>query len=211
MSQFGPIFAVSTLDAVVDATVDKWLGTYLAEVSRQADETKPGGTPTLTLAATPDSARDLEEHVPTVAVVSSGMGARDPERRQGGSLGAWWALTLSVYVGGQSEAEVLRFAGLYGAAVRALIMHKLAREAGGLIDSVRWRSERRDAGESARTYARVDVEFEVLIPATLEVAVRGPDVPGEDAFPARPTVASHSLAVDAVTDVAAAAEETLNP
>jgi hypothetical protein len=147
---FEAIFAAPMLENALLALIKEWLPTYLAEVERQF------GIDAGTLArpkyfgTSVDDTLEPGERYPAIVVVSPGT-AEVPEGTGGGAWSAWYDVTVATSVMGSNEMGARRQAGLYSAAVRALVMQHAG--IGGVAEATLWQGEE-FLGEPGKTRNR---------------------------------------------------------
>jgi len=143
---------VSSVNAIVDRrTVERnvlshlqqWLVPYLAAMERfHGLDTQSIPTPKA-WRVEQQFARRPQDHLPFVAVVSSGINpGKTPAREGDGMTRAWWLVAIGAVCGARSDQMAKDLSGYYGAAIRMAMMH--VPDLGGWSSGVDWNDERYD-------------------------------------------------------------------
>lgn len=120
---FRPIFSADVLESAVIATLRKWMPTYLREMEVQRDLTRGRILIPRTFTTRNEFSTFPDEQMPVCVVVSPGL-ADAPNPDGEGRYVGWWALGVGVVARANTETNTNSLAKIYGAAVRAIIMHK---------------------------------------------------------------------------------------
>jgi hypothetical protein len=135
---FKDILVAAELEEATIHQLIKWLPTYIREVERQLE--MPVGEIPYPKYYTNRNSFDMVagEDFPKVVVVSPGL-AEAPLAKGDGQYMAGWRLGVGVGLAATTEVEANMLAKIYGAAVRAIMVHK--QSLGGLAQVIRWVDE----------------------------------------------------------------------
>lgn len=145
----------------------RWLPTYLAEIERQ-QSLSPESLPQIRSWTTrTQPTKWSEEQTPTCVIVCPGLSG-PPERDGAGVWRSRWGLGVAIVTSGNSQGSVIANSGFYGAAVRACLLQQ--QPLPDVDGRLRWLDE--DYAEvpegKSRSLAAARIEFEVLIPVTVD-------------------------------------------
>jgi hypothetical protein len=123
-------------------------------------------------------ARNPQDTLPMVAVVSTGLNPGKPPRRDGdGTMKAWWVIAVGAVVSAGTDQDAKDLSGYYGAAIR-MIMTAMP-ELGGWASGVEWSDEKYDDWppilEQMISSARLVFTVEVEDVINVFEGFRGPD------------------------------------
>lgn len=156
---FGKIVTGKDVRAAVEATMRKWMPTYLEAVSlHHGRETI---LPNIrSYVSSFDTDRFSEEQVPSCVIVAPGT-FDEPTRRADWSYDVTWSVGIGVVVSGQSQDNTFELCEMYAAASRLVMIQQGA--LGGFGSGTMWISERYDelAFDDVRTIAAGIVQFAV--------------------------------------------------
>lgn len=145
MSVFGTMVDRTAVEEAVQAHLENWMPTYIAEVERQkgwaAKKLGPIVNYTFVSAA---FERWPEDQFPTILVMSPGL-AEPPKAQGDGKVRAKWACGIAAITEGggeNSSADAKQTSGAYFAAVRGLMLQHPS--VGGFSRGVTWTDERYD-------------------------------------------------------------------
>lgn len=186
---FGQIIDPSQIEAAVEATLDKWLPTYLAEVADQNDDTR-GQYETIATYSRVNSADEklLEDQLPGCLIVCPGF-SRTPEVQGDGSVTAGFAVGVSIIISSTDKEDTRNLTSRYTMAVMAsLIQHP---SLGDVADSLKIEDFRSDVildESDTRTIACGYVTFEIMVGNVLNILMGPPQAepksdPNEDYLP----------------------------
>lgn len=173
---FGPVIDGGSVERALLDTVRDRTPTYLHWIEDQTDRQRGSLQPIAWWRASGRLLHDGDEPLPTCVIVSPGL--LDAPDRGRGAYRAVWDMRVAVLVGtGGQQAETRDVAMLYGAAVRAAVVHD--RTLGGQVVAARWTGETYDDldPDEDRTLAIAVVRFAVDVadvvsdrygPATLD-------------------------------------------
>lgn len=138
---FGPIFVGRQIEDAALETLRTWMPTYLQEIELQLQRVR-GEIPAPRLYTTRNEFTQFpEDQMPMCVVVSPGL-VSEPKREGDGTYNAWFALAVGFAAAGR-DADTSRFlAQVYGAAGRAILLHKSS--LGGVASGVEWTDESYD-------------------------------------------------------------------
>jgi hypothetical protein len=174
---FGRIVHKAQVERAALATLSTWNSTYLTEMEIQDDRANPLERPRFMVVQS--IAKFAEDAPPLIMVVSNGLAGR-PQREGQGIYRATWKLATVALASAKDEASSNELAGLYLAAVKALLVQKPSLD--GFAESVVWVDEDYDRvpiGEKRRMIAAAYAEFEIEIRDVL-TADAGPLEPDGD-------------------------------
>lgn len=162
---FGPIIEGGDVKAAVDATLRKWMPTYLALIERHAGR-EPKSMPlprSYVLSDDGNLNKRVEDQLPAVVILTPGNGEQKPKRDGEGKIRAGFRVTISVVASATDQATTAALAERYRKAIELMIVHQSS--LGGFAEGVifvGWRTDDMDS-ESARTIAAGTNVFEVLV------------------------------------------------
>lgn len=177
MSVFGQIVTGRDVETAVEATLDRWLSTYLAEMERKTSR-DPGSLPRIGYWIKTNRFPPPDEiSLPAGIIVSPGLS--EPSRRGDGSLDAWWRIQVLVAAGGPNQEVSDELAKLYGAAIRTLLLQHGS--LGGFASRLELAGEGYDAVPSnyLPVGAVTQLDCDVLVNG-IGHAYGGPAVPAAD-------------------------------
>jgi hypothetical protein len=120
---FAPIRSGFVVEEAAQATLERWLPTYLAEVERQND-IPPQTIPVPASWVTENQFEQVQgAPLPCVIIVSAGTDA-SPERTGDGRYDMWFSCGVAVIVEALNDTAARRFAQLYAAAVAAIFVQQ---------------------------------------------------------------------------------------
>lgn len=200
----GDIFDVQVsatdVERAVEATIRRWLTTYLAEIERHTGR-DPRALPVFrAYVQSVDTDRMSEDQLPACVVVCPGLIDR-PQRRGDGFQDAGWAVGLAAVVSAKDRDSTIALAKDYIAALRMLVLQQ--RSMGGFAEEMEWIDERYDELDTAdsRTLVAGIIQFSLHVPKVVNVAA-GPVVPPDD--PYAPPVAWTTVQAPSVSTGASA-------
>ena len=178
---FGPVVTATDVRNAVQSTIELWIGTYLALMSRHdgQDPTTPDGVlPSfLSYPDALDVSRFAEDQIPACILVVPGI-TDTPKKKGDGTISANFEVGIGCAVTGQSRALTLKLAQLYTAAVRLIILQN--RSLGDFATGVVWTREEYTSSvlrsDDLRTMAIGVLEFVVNVDNVADVS-QGPLVP----------------------------------
>lgn len=142
LNPFGDLFVVTALEDELTLLLDAWFPTYLAEVQWQ--HPPPDGVvmaPPASIATHRTDARWPDEALPSIVVQVPGT--LSVEKRAGGNMSAWYAVTVICVVAAATLDDTLRLSGYYAGAARGILSQRAARDV-GIVSDVEWIDERHD-------------------------------------------------------------------
>jgi hypothetical protein len=179
---FGHYVTAADVSKAVQATIELWSATYLAEMSRH-DGQDPLTDPSAVFpdfASYPDSldlSRFPEEQLPACILVVPGI-TETPRKAGGGKVSAVWKVGIGVAVTSQDKPTTIKLAQLYTSAVRMIILQNPS--LGGFATGVTWLREEYTGNiiraDDTRTLAIGVLDFNVTVDANVD-ADQGPVVP----------------------------------
>lgn len=177
MSLIGPVVTGGDVANAVKTTVQKWQADYLAEVAEQHGRQRGDLELFRSWVTAIDLERWNEDQTPTCAIVAPAT-VTAPERHSGRYTVAW-GVGIGAVVSGQDRDNTYELAGLYIAALRALLIQQ--RSLGGFAQDGEWAGERYDelSADASRTIMAGIAQFNVYVEACSNV--QGPSEPSVDA------------------------------
>jgi hypothetical protein len=140
-SEIGAVVTGRDVELAALALLQRWAGTYLAEMERQSGRV-PGSLPRPRAWATAaDFETWPEDQVPRVLLVSPGL-LEPPKAAGQGTYRVTWSLGLGVVVSAATMDETMVLAKLYTAALRAALVQHPSLE--GFAAGVDWLDENYD-------------------------------------------------------------------
>lgn len=140
-SDIGAVITGRDVELAALALLQRWSGTYLAEMERQSNRA-PGSLPRVRSWATAaDFETWPEDQVPRVLLVSPGL-LEAPKASGHGEYRVKWSLGLGVVVSAATMAETMVLAKLYTAALRVCLLQHQSLE--GFAAGVEWLDENYD-------------------------------------------------------------------
>lgn len=138
---FKDILVASRLEEATINQLVKWIPTYIREVERQLEI--PIGAIPYPKYYTNRNSFDIVpgEDFPKVVVISPGVQG-SPRAKGDGQYMATWSLGIGVGVAAETEPIANMLAKIYGAAVRAIMVHK--QSLGGIAQVITWVDETYD-------------------------------------------------------------------
>lgn len=186
---FGPLVVGTATEEAVQATLERWMLTYLGRLDRAIGKTPPWLKPPRSYTITSDWDHFPEEAVPAVLIMCSGV--EKPLMDGKREYRAIFPVKVGIFVESQDRASTDRLAKYYGAALRELLLHKGS--LGNFATATTWEGERygtRVSDRSQRTFGTAEVELNVEVRRVVK-RLSGPAEPlakpGE-APPSPPTV-----------------------
>jgi hypothetical protein len=164
-SVFGPIVEGSDVKAAIEATLRKWMPTYLALIERHA-EREPKSMPiprSYVLTDDPNLNKKVEDQLPAVVVMTPGNGERRPKHDGRGIYSAGFRVVISIVASARDQPSTTALAERYRKAVELMLLHQGS--LGGFAEAsvfVGWRTDDMDSS-SDRTIAAGTNIFEVLV------------------------------------------------
>lgn len=161
---FGPLIDARDVQRAVEATLDKWIETYLAMVER-LNELDPRTLPAPESYVHKDDGtldKRPEDQTPTIVILSPGTTGE--ARMEGdGMYRATWVVNVAAIVESADPGYVSELAKLYNAVIRAALVQNGSLD--GFAVSTRWRGERNDdlRSEASRSLAAGTNVFEVTV------------------------------------------------
>lgn len=199
MTQYGTIIDGGTVERAVQATLQTWLPTYLAEVARQ-NSLNPAS---LTSIRDWRIVNELEaplgpKQLPALWLVSPGLEGEPYQAED--TFSASWLVTMAVIVSARDHTQTIHIARLYTAAVRAALTQKPPTDIP--VSDCRWLDESYDRGPAIleNTIAYGTLTFRVTVDDVL-APFGGPDEPPADPIeplPDTPNVTAVALQLEAV-------------
>jgi hypothetical protein len=176
-SVYGRIVTGMDVRAAAQATLERWLPSYLAEMQRQKNLTLP---PVRHYSTGIDPATPADK-LPGVVLVAPGI-TGTPERRGAGVYDAWWALGVGVVVAHELRDTACLWAETYTGAIKACLVQQ--KSLGGFAADLEWVDEEVTQADWNTTYSvwAGALEFTVLVPAVLDSSggLASPPVAGRD-------------------------------
>ena len=158
---FGPIVTGGQVEDAVEATLRKWLPTYIAEVSGQDGRSRSKTPNIASWQVVPDFETWPESKFPALVIVSTGVSGK-PKRKAGGVYSAPWAFGIGVFCKSNSLKNMRDLSKIYGAAIRAVLVQHSS--LGDFASGLDWEDERYDDLEfRERTYAAARLVFTVEV------------------------------------------------
>lgn len=176
-SIFGRIVSGSDVETWCWQTLRTWIGTYLAEVERQAGITAGSMQRPRGFVTSPSLDKWPEDQLPALLVISIGL-SEPPLRSGDGRFRARWDMGLACIVSARKQEEARSLAMLYMAALRALFVQRPS--LGGNAAGTVW------TGESYESLDFDDVR--TLMAGIASFTVEVADVVTANAGPLRPDV-----------------------
>lgn len=178
---FRDILAASDIEEATILQLAKWIPTYLREMEKQKG--LPIGKLPYPKHYSNRNSFDIipGEDFPKVIVISPGL-ANDPIAKGDGQYTAMWRLGIGVGIAAETEEYANMAVKVYGAAVRAIMVHKQSLD--GLAQVIRWVDETYDdlpipsqnqLYKAAALYFTIDCEDVVTKWA-------GPDEPDDEPY-----------------------------
>ena len=123
--------------------LQNWFTTYIAVIER-FHSMSPRTLPTpKSWRIEQEFARNPEDTMPFIGVVSTGLNPGKPPKREGdGTVRAWWVIAVGAVVAAASDQDAKDLSGYYGAAIRMIMLNMP--ELGGWSAGVDWVDERYD-------------------------------------------------------------------
>lgn len=178
---YGPI---PTRIQIADAAIEvlrAWLPAYLAEIERQQDLPAESLPRIRSFTTRTQTTKWAEDQTPACVVVCPGL-AGPPQRDGQGIWRSSWGLGVAVVTSGNSQESVIANSGFYGAAVRACLLQK--QPLPKLDGRLGWLDE--DYAEipesQSRSLSAARIEFEVLIPHTVDDMAGPAGLPPENPY-----------------------------
>lgn len=163
-SVFGKIIGKEQVEQAVEATLKKWMTTYLAEIERQRG-IPPRSLPEIrNYTNVNEFEKWPEDQLPLVVIISPGLGGEKPRMEGDGTYTAKFLIGLATVVSADTQENTSKIAGMYGAAVRACLAQQ--QDLGGISTGIEWQDERFDdiPNEERRSLASVQEVFLVEVP-----------------------------------------------
>lgn len=159
--------------AVVD-TLKLWLPSYVWEVARQIGRSPASVQQPRSWNVFSDLDKWPEDQVPAIVAICPGLS--EAPGKSAATYRATWAVAVGAVVSGRNREESRELAGLYGAAIRAVMVQHPS--LGGFAAATNWADENYDDLDTnrSRTQGIARVVFEVEVE----------DVTTERAGPAEP-------------------------
>jgi len=170
---FGNYVTAKDVTDAVQATIQLWSETYLAEMARHdgQDPTTDGGL-LPDFASYPDSldlSRFPEEQLPACILVVPGT--TQIEKRGSGKVSALWKVGIGLAVTGQDKPTTIKLAQLYTTAVRMIILQNPS--LGHFANGVTWNREEYTGNiiraDDTRTLAIGVLDFTVSVDGNVDV------------------------------------------
>jgi hypothetical protein len=185
---FGNFFVASQLEEEAIAALRKWFPTYLRHLEGQLS--LPVGGLKAPPVYTNRNSLDMisGDDMPTCVVISPGL-LDEPITREVGNYTASWSLGVAIALAAENEDDANRFAKIYGAVTRGLLLQKLVRESTAVI-RVDWLDERYEDlpfDDQIQQFRAASVYFSVEV-ENIVSKYTGPSVPDEDPYPDYETV-----------------------
>jgi hypothetical protein len=178
---FKDILVASSIEEAVINQLVKWLPTYVREIERQL-ELPIGQIPYPRHYSNRNSFDIIPgEDFPKVIVISPGL-AEQPIAKGDGQYIAAWRLGVGVGLAADTEAEANMLAKIYGAAVRAIMVHK--QSLGGISQVTRWIEEQYDdlpIPSQNQLYKAAAVYF-MLECENVVTKWAGPEIPDDEPY-----------------------------
>jgi hypothetical protein len=164
-SVYGRVITGSDVRAAAQATLERWLPSYLAEMQRQKNLTLP---PVRHYSTGIDPSTPADE-LPGVVLVAPGI-TGDPERHAAGRYDAWWALGVGVVVAHKHRDTACLWAETYTGALKACLMQQ--KDLGGFASDMTWVDEEVTQADWNTTYAvwAGALEFSVFVENVLDAS-----------------------------------------
>jgi hypothetical protein len=138
---FGNIFVGVQLDGAVISTLKSWMPTYLREIEQQLGWTD-SPIPDIRLWTTRNEFTQFPaDQMPMCVVVSVGLTGA-PTKEGDGTYSGQFSLAVGFAAAGRDADTSKALATIYGAAGRAILLHKSG--LGGLAEGVQWEDESYD-------------------------------------------------------------------
>lgn len=182
-SVYGRVITGSDVRAAAQATLQRWLPTYLAEMQRQKNLTLPPVRHYST--GIPDDTPP--DQLPGVVLVAPGI-TGEPERRGAGRYDAWWALGVGVVVAHKERDTACLWAETYTGALKACLVQQKA--LGGFASDLEWVDEEVTQADWNTTYSvwAGALEFTVFVENVLDASAGLASPPSPDPLAAVQTV-----------------------
>jgi hypothetical protein len=168
----------ATVEHNVLTHLQTWIETYIAAIERFHQ--LPARTLPLPKSwrIEKEFARNPQDTMPFVAVVSTGLSPGKPPKRDGdGTVRAWWIIAVGAVVAAGTEQDAKDLSGYYGAALRMIMLQMP--ELGGWASDVEWNDEKYDDWpsilEQMISSARLVFTVEVEDVINVFEGFRGPD------------------------------------
>lgn len=189
-SVYGRVITGSDVRAAAQATLERWLPTYLAEMQRQKSLTLP---PVRHYSTGIDPNTPADE-LPGVVLVAPGI-TGDPERHGAGRYDAWWALGIGVVVAHKERDTACLWAETYTGALKACLVQQ--KSLGGFASDMTWVDEEVTQADWNTTYSvwAGALEFSVFVQNVLDASAGLVNPPSPDATAPVLTVAVSSTHV----------------
>lgn len=178
---FGQIIDADQVEQALRTTLQTWIVPYLAEAERQLEFTPrtlpaPRSWPLV-------SEFDIRPHeqLPAIIIASPGT-ANEPEHDRG-IYRATWRLEIAVAIADTTETAARRLASIYIAAIRAIVLQRLARDH-ELVDTAIWTGPDdhavgvTDTGGQRAIYGTT---FHIVVRSVVN-ARKGPAAPPDDPY-----------------------------
>jgi hypothetical protein len=177
----------SDISAIVDRSIvehsvlthlQSWMETYIAAIERFHQLPVKSLPLPKSWRIKQEFARNPQDTLPMMAVVSTGLSPGKPPKRDGdGTVRAWWIIAVGAVVAAGDEQDAKDLSGYYGAAIRMIMMQMP--ELGGWASDVQWDDERYDDWpsilEQMISSARLVFTVEVEDVINVFEGFRGPD------------------------------------
>jgi hypothetical protein len=121
-STFKTIISSVELERSVIETLQAWLPTYLREVERQMGRTMGQIPPPRSYSTATTFESENYDQMPAILVVSPGL-FEEPESDGDGTYAAVWSIGVAAIVAAKDEVTTREVARIYGAAIRAIMLH----------------------------------------------------------------------------------------
>ena len=118
---FGSMISGAQVEDAVVATLQKWLSTYIAEVSAQNGYGRNDLPRIASYQVLPDFDKWPENAFPAIVVVSGGITER-PKKVGGGRIQATWGFGMGVFCSANTQENTNKMAKIYTAAIRTCLL-----------------------------------------------------------------------------------------
>lgn len=196
-SVFGDLVGGDDLEAAVEATMARWMATYLREIERK-NQLDPHTIPDIAGKATLSAfAQPQDVQLPAYIIVSPGTSG-EPERDGDRAYSFWYSVAVAVIVEARDDQAARKLAQMYETALAALFVQhpSLGNVAGDLYLTDRGHENAPPDFERGGC-AIATVGLSVLLERVV-TGLAGPSVPEDDPAP-WPTVATVHIDAERLT------------
>jgi len=184
MSIFKTVVNANQVEAAVRDTLRTWFNTYLRETELQWGIPSRSIPEPLSYIIAQDNAREAEDQLPAVVIVSPGL-SDEPLKEGDGTYRAPWQVGIGIFASAKDRSSTEQLIRYYCAVIRAIMLQK--RSLGGFADNVVWSDESYDEldFDDERTISAGLVDFIVEVAGVVD-GNAGPTVtvpPDPDTLP----------------------------